>query len=233
MRALGVAALGAGLALAAQPALIRGARPFPPLSELPSTPFAMQDAALAAGGLRAAAADLAWVELLQYSADGLAEVKDSPGKPYEHIKPMAERVVRLDPSFHRAYLFGASVLGWFPEVARYDDAVDLLEEGIRNDPGQPLYAEYLAALAYQQRGDTGKMIEILEPLASDPRSPVIMREVLANVYKTKGEYAKSLAVWEALLDDERQASEWPRARLQIAEIRGLMKKTRPAPASRN
>ena len=226
MRALGVAALGAGLALAASPALIRGARPFPPLSQLPSTPFALQDAALAAGGLRAAAADLAWVELLQYSADGLAEVRDRPGKPFEHIKPMAERVVRLDPSFSRAYLYGASVLGWFQEVAHYDDAVDLLEEGARNDPGQPLYGEYLAALAFQKHGDTAKLLGILEPMAADPRSPVIMREILANVYKTKGEYAKSLAVWEAILDEEEHSSEWNRARTQIAEIRGLMKAKR-------
>jgi len=224
MRALGVAALGAGLALAVSPALIRGARKFPPLSTLPSTPFSLQDAAMAAAGLRAAAADLAWIELLQYSAGGLTELTDAPGREFEYVKPLTERVVRLDPSFHRAYLYGAGMLGWFRNLQRYDDAIDLLQQGLRDDPGEPLYAEYIAALAYQKRGDTAKALEILEPLADDPRSPVTMKEILANLYKSNGEYAKALAVWEAILDDEGQSSQWPRARQQIAEIRGLARK---------
>lgn len=226
MRALGVAALGAGLALAVQPAMIRGAREFPPLSTLPSTPFSLQDAAMAAAGLRAAAADLAWIELLQYAAGGLTEMTDPPGHEFESVKPLTERVVRLDPSFHRAYLFGAGMLGWFQNVRRYDDAIDLLRQGLRDDPGEPLYAEYIAALAYQKRGDTSKTLEILGPLADDPRSPVIMKEILANLYKEKGEYEKALAIWDAILDDEGQSREWPRARQQIVEIRALKAKAR-------
>ena len=226
MRPLGVAALGAALALGAQPSLIRGARAFPPLSTLPSTPFSLQDAALTSAGLRASAADLAWIQLLQYSAGGISELADE-AKPFEHMKPMTERVVRLDPSFHRAYLYGAGVLGWFRNVERYDDAVDLLREGMRDDPGQPLYSEYIAALAFQKKGDTAHMMEILVPAAADPRSPIEMKAILANIYKTQGEYAKSLAIWEDMLDNEDDAREWPRARLQISEIRGLMKKKRP------
>jgi tetratricopeptide (TPR) repeat protein len=224
MRALGVAALGAGLALAVQPALIRGARKFPPLSSLPSTPYSLQDAAMAAAGLRAAAADLAWIELLQYSAGGLTELQDPPGEEFKFVKPLTERVVRLDPSFHRAYLYGAGMLGWFRNLQRYDDAVDLLRQGVRDDPGEPLYAEYLAALAYQKKGDTARTLEILEPLSDDPRSPVVMKEILANLYKERGDDARALEIWERILDDEGQSREWPRARAQIAEIRARMKK---------
>ena len=224
MNALGAAALGAALALGVQPALIRGARVFPPLSELPSTPFSLQDAALVSAGLRAAAADLAWIQLLQYSAGQYPELSDEPGVTYKYIRPMAQRVVRLDPSFHRAYLYGAGVLGWFKNVMRPDEAVDLLKEGMRNDPGEPLYSEYIAALAFQKRGDTTRMLAILEPAAADPRSPVVMKDILANLNKKQGEYAKALALWEAMLDNENETGEWPRARLQIAEIRRLMKK---------
>jgi tetratricopeptide (TPR) repeat protein len=226
MRPLGAAALGAALALGAQPAMIRGARAFPPLSALPSTPYSLQDAALACAGLRAAAADLAWIQLLQYSAGGVPELPDKPDAPFEYMKPMAERVVRLDPSFHRAYLYGAGVLGWFRNVQRYDDAVDLLREGMRSDPGQPLYSEYIAALAFQKRGDTASLLAILEPAAADPRSPIIMKAILANLYKTQGEYEKALALWEEMLDNEDEAGEWPRARLQIADIRRLLKERR-------
>jgi tetratricopeptide (TPR) repeat protein len=226
MRPLGVAALGAVLALGVQPALIRGARAFPPLSQLPSTPYSLQDAALVSAGLRASAADLAWVQLLQYSAGGMVELVDAPGLPFEHIGPMALRVVRLDPSFHRAYLYGAGVLGWFQNTKRYDDAVDLLKEGMRDDPGQPLYSEYIAALAYQKRGDTARMMAILVPAAADPRSPIEMKAILANIYKTQGDYARALEIWEGMLDNEEDAREWPRARGQIADIRRLMKEKR-------
>ncbi len=226
MRPFGVAALGAALALGVQPALIRGAREFPPLSGLPPTPYSLQDAALASAGLRAAAADLAWIQLLQYSAGGLSELQDSPGAAFEFIQPMARRVVRLDPAFHRAYLYGAGILGWFQNVARPDDAVDLLKEGMRDDPGQPLYSEYIAALAYQKRGDTARMLEILEPAAADPRSPIEMKAILANLYKARGEYARALALWEQMLDNEDDAREWPRARLQIAALRRLIREKR-------
>jgi hypothetical protein len=226
MRPLGAAALGAALALGVQPAMIRGARAFPPLSELPSTPYSLQDAALVSAGLRAAAADLAWVQMLQYSAGGVAELEDPPGEAFKYIKPMAERVVRLDPAFRRAYLYGAGVLGWFKNVSRPDDAVALLQEGMRRDPGEPLYSEYIAALAFQKRGDTAKMIPILESAAADPRSPIVMKDILANIYKTNGEYGKSLALWEEILDNEDDSREWPRARAQVADIRRLMKESR-------
>ncbi|MFI5351147.1 MAG: tetratricopeptide repeat protein [Elusimicrobiota bacterium] len=223
MRPLGAAALGAALALGVQPALLRGARRYPPLSSLPSTPYTLQDVALTSSGLRAAGADLAWIQLLQYSAGHLDELKEEQGDPFAHMKAMTERVVRLDPSFHRAYLYGAGILGWFRLGAHPDQAVDLLNEGLRNDPGQPLYSEYLAALAFQQKGDTGRLLAILEPLAADPRSPIVMKSILANLYRKQGEYERSLAIWEEMLDNENEESERPRARQQIAEIRGLMK----------
>lgn len=232
MRPLAAAALGAALALGVQPAMIRGAREFPPLSELPPTPYSLEDAALVSAGLRAAAADLAWIQLLQYAAGGVPALPEVPGEPFKYVLPMTRRVVRLDPSFHRAYLFGAGVLGWFKNVDRPDDAVSLLEEGMRDDPGQPLYSEYIAALAFQKRGDQARMLQVLEAAAADPRSPLIMRGILANTYKTRGEYAKALALWEAVLDDEDESREWPRARLQADELRGLMKGNRPGAPGR-
>jgi tetratricopeptide (TPR) repeat protein len=224
--ALALAALGAALALGVEPLLGREARKFPPLSELPTTPYSLQDAALVSGGMRAAAADLAWIQLLQYAAGGLAEMPDARDRAFDHMKTLSLRVVRLDPSFHRAYLFGAGVLGWFNNVRRPDEAVDLLEEGIRRDPGQPLYSEYVAALAYKKSGDTAHMVSLLESIAFDPGSPIEMKAILANLYKSRGDYAQALALWEEILGNDAEAREWPRARDQEAKIRALMKAAR-------
>lgn len=205
---------------------IRASQGFPPLSELPSTPFSLQDAAMASSGLRAVGADLAWIQLLQYAAGGLPELTDDPSRPYDHLSTLALRVARLDPSFHRAYLFGASMLAWFNNIQRTDEAVALLKEGMRRDPGQPLYSVYIAALAYRNRGEADKMIAILEPTLGDPNSPIEMKAIIANLYKTRGEYSRALILWEQMLEHESERREWPRARVQIAEIHDLMKKGR-------
>lgn len=221
--ALGLAALLLACAWAVQPAMRAGIKIFPPLSLLPVTSLGMQDIALASCGLRAAAADLAWIQLLQYAAGSLPGFDDQPGKPYIHLKTLTLRVVRLDPSFHRAYLFGASILAWFNSVDRPDEAIEILEEGLRNDPGQPLYSEYIAAIAYKRKGDINRMVSLLESTLTDPHSPIEMKAILANLYKSRGEYAKSLAVWEAMLDNPAEAREWPRARIQVTQLRQLIK----------
>jgi tetratricopeptide (TPR) repeat protein len=223
MRPLAVAAACGVLVLVADIPLRGGAAGFPPLGELPSTPFSTQDAALASAGLRAAAADIAWIQLLDYGGGGLPAVQDPPGRPYYFIKDLTLRVVRLDPRFHRAYLYGAGILGWSRGMERPTEAAELLQEGLRRDPGEKLFTLYLAALAFQKKGDTDRMIGVLESTLDDPGAPLTMRPILANIYKSKGEYRKALALWELILDDERMRDDHPRAVSQIADLKALLK----------
>jgi tetratricopeptide (TPR) repeat protein len=223
-RPLAVAVLCGALALAADVPLRGDAAAFPSLSELPSTPFSTQDAALASSGLRAAAADIAWIQLLEYGGGGLPEIQDPPGHPYYFIKDLTLRIVRLDPHFHRAYLYGAGILGWSKGMERPVEAAELLQEGLRRDPGEKLFTLYLAALAYQKKGDSERMIAVLESTLDDPRAPLMMRPILANIYKSRGEYRKALALWEVILDDERQEDDHSRAVKQIAELKSLLKR---------
>jgi tetratricopeptide (TPR) repeat protein len=221
-KALVVFALSAAIALAADAALVRTVPIFPPLSELPATPFTTRDAALASAGLRSAAADLAWIQLLQYAGHGLDEIKDGRDSALPSLQLLTQRVVRLDPSFRRAYLFGASILAWAPEVNRPDQAVELLEECLRRQPGEKLCSLYLGALAFQRKGDAGKMITLLESTLDDPRAPVMMRPLLANIYKERKDYLKALKLWEIILDDERAPNDHARAVKQIGELKALL-----------
>jgi tetratricopeptide (TPR) repeat protein len=224
--ALGAAAAFAAIALAAQGPMRARFPRLPSLSELPSTPYALQDASFAAAGMRAAAADLAWMQVLQYSAGGVPELPDPRDKPFAHLLPLTQRVVRLDPSFHRAYLYGAGILAWFRAVSRPDEAASILAEGLRRDPGQPLYSLYLAAIAFKRQGDTGRMIALLESTFEDPATPSQMRTILANIHKARGDYARALFLWQRILDEPRDASEHARAVLQIREIRDTLKNKR-------
>lgn len=202
---------------------------FPRLAELKAGPFAFQDAALAAAGFRAPAADLAWIQLLQYTAGAVPEFPDRPGHPYEHLAELSLRVTRLDPSFHRAVLFAAGILAWFHGIDRPDEAADLLNEGMRRSPEQPLYALYLAALAYQKQGDTNRMIALLESSFDLPDTPSTMKAILANLRQSRGEFREALALWERIRDSERDHSEHARAKIKIAELKALLAQSRPKP----
>ncbi|MEK7382817.1 MAG: tetratricopeptide repeat protein [Elusimicrobiota bacterium] len=227
-RPLATAALCGAVALAAGSKMSARARRFPSLSELPATPFSLQDVALSSCGMRAAAADLAWVQMLQYAAGRLMEMPpDRPGRSYDQLKTMAQRVVRLDPSFHRAYLYGAGILGWFRGVDRPDEAVELLEEGLRRDPGEPLYSLYIAALAFKNKGQADKMIALLETTFDDPQTPTQMKTILANTRKARGEYEKAIGLWERVLENPHDASEHPRARQQVSELERLLRARKP------
>ncbi len=195
---------------------------FPRLIELKAGPFAFQDAVLAAAGFRAPAADLAWIQLLQYTAGGVPELTDQPGHPYEHLAELSLRVTRLDPSFHRAVLFASGILAWFHGIDRPDEAAELLNEGMRRSPEQPLYALYLAALAYKKQGDTDHMVTLLESSFDLPDTPSTMKAILANLRQSRGEYREALSLWERIRDSERDRSEHARAKIKIAELRLLL-----------
>lgn len=200
---------------------------FPRLAELKAGPFAFQDAALAVAGLRAPAADLAWVQLLQYAAGSLPEYTDRAEHPYEHLATLSLRVTRLDPSFHRAVLFGAGILAWFRGVERPDEAAELLHEGIRRSPEQPLFPMYLAALAYKKQGDQDRMIALLESSFDLPETPTTMKAILANLRQSRGEYREAIALWLRILENERDRSEHARARAKISELKSLLSKRSP------
>src|SRR5581483_3154072 len=160
--ALAAFAAAAALALGADAGLRGAYEPrFPPLSELEPGPYALQDAA----------------------GNAPPDLADPPGDPYGRLKSLCLRVGRLDPSFRRAFLYGAGVLGWFQGVERPADAVDVLKEGMRRDPGEPLFPLYLAALAYKQKGRTGDMISLLESSFDAPQTPTTMKTILANLHK--------------------------------------------------
>ncbi|MBI2386527.1 MAG: hypothetical protein HYV14_10995 [Elusimicrobia bacterium] len=227
-RWLAVAAAAFALALLAGSRMRRLHEPrFPPLGELKAGPFAFQDAALASAGFRAPAADLAWIQLLQYAAGSLPEYADRPGRSYEHLSVLSLRVSRLDPSFHRAVLFSAGMLAWFHGVERPDEAAELLNEGMRRSPDQPMYALYLAALAYKKQGDTDRMIALLESSFDAPETPSTMKAILANLRQARGEHREALALWIRILDNERDRSEHSRARAKITELRLLLAKPSP------
>lgn len=157
-------------------------------------------------GLRRLSSDLAWIRLLQYY--GTLEKEEHVHYPdycergeYEELLPMCQEVVRLDPYFDYAYLFGGGCLAFNHE--RYDEAIELLQEGIRNDPKFWKFRLYIAAIVYTRTKEFDKVIPLLEEAIRYRDCPEVVKFFLASIYKDKGEFGKAIAVWENILATSR------------------------------
>jgi tetratricopeptide (TPR) repeat protein len=188
---------------------------FPHYHELVLGPERLQDMALLAGGFRRFAADLAWVQYLQYLGqnEDVASLGDLLGR--------TRRVTRLDPRFRRAYLYGASLLAWNPQQPRTEEAVALLREGIARNPSFWRLHSLLAAIAYKEEGQEAAMLASLEKTARDPQSPTILKSIVANLYKKQGRYTDALRIWLDVLDDPGAPEYHRRAASEISRLEWL------------
>lgn len=175
-------------------------------------------------GLRRVSSDLAWIRLLQYygTSEGEEEhvhhLHHCERGEYEDLLPMCQEVVRLDPYFHYAYLFGGGTLAFNHQ--RYDEAIELLQQGIKNNPKFWRFRLYIAAIVYTKTKEYDKVVTLLEEAIRYRDCPEVVKIFLANIYKAKGEHVKAIAIWENILATSRD--EWARSmaesRLKELEI---------------
>ncbi|MEE9315882.1 MAG: tetratricopeptide repeat protein [bacterium] len=164
-------------------------------------------------GLRRLSSDLAWIRLLQYygTLEGEEEhvhhLHHCERGEYEDLLPMCQEVVRLDPYFHYAYLFGGGTLAFNHQ--RYDEAIELLQEGIKNNPKFWRFRLYIAAIVYTKTKQYDKVVTLLEEAIRYRDCPEVVKIFLANIYKAKGEYVKAIVIWENILATSRD--EWARS----------------------
>jgi tetratricopeptide (TPR) repeat protein len=180
--------------------------PFPPMPvSLATQEAGLHEAGGVVLGLRRLAADMAWIQTLQYYGThagaehgaGHHHFEDEgSGKEYPRFLAMCRQVTSLDPHFTYAYYYGGGVLGW--NLNRLDEAESFLREGIAFNPHEWRLPLYLAGLAYQKNHDVANLTRFLETIAADPDCPLMMKAILANVYKKRHEYDKALGIWEVL-----------------------------------
>ncbi|MBI3291321.1 MAG: tetratricopeptide repeat protein [Elusimicrobia bacterium] len=183
---------------------------FPPLNELRFGDHALMDVGGVFLGLRRLTADLAWIQLLLYYGtpeEGPGEESGGHHHPdplsygggrYERFLEYCQRVVRIDPSFITAYLYGAGALAW--NLKRSDEAVELLQEGVQRNPQAWQFHKYLAAIGFKQRGEFAKVASLLEEAIRDPACPSMVINILGNTYKDEGRYPEALRVFLELYD---------------------------------
>ncbi len=198
--------------------------PYPSLNQTLYSRYGLIDSLLILTGFRNLASDVAWIQLLQYVGGPLLP-EESPSRPYDFLEPLSLRVVRIDPFNRYARLYGAGFLGFSRIVRKPEEAIKLLREGIEYDPSFWRYHLYIGAIAYQKKGNTEKVIPLLEEALKYPDCPALVKSVLANIYKKYGQYHKAIRIWENILESE-ATDYWERAYEEIRELKGLKRRRR-------
>ena len=178
-------------------------------------------------GMRRLTADIGWVSVLQYygahetAHEETGAPHDMAAGNYPALKLMVLRVVRLDPYFHFAYLYGAGSLAF--NLNRYDEAIELLSEGIKYNPTVWKLRLYVAAVVWKKKGAYDRLIPLLEEAIRYPDCPNLVKSCLANIYKARKNYARALQIWLDILESPNvDATYRNQAREQIEELRGKL-----------
>jgi hypothetical protein len=103
--------------------------------------------------LKALAADMYWLRTIQhFGGDRLSNRRD---RPFELLQPLLELTTTLDPYFSAAYRFGAIFLSEPPPggPGRPDQAIALLEKGLRAQPNRWQYAQDIGFVHLWHGGD--------------------------------------------------------------------------------
>lgn len=139
-------------------------------------------------GFRNISTDLLWIDTIQYIGNN-ENSKEGFKKFYSYVK----QIIALDPHFTYAYLFGSSILMW--QLNRSDDAMEIIKEGIANNPDYWQLNLYLAAFTYFKANEYKKMVVYLEHALNIESHPPMLERILGNIYEKIGEIEKARLLW--------------------------------------
>ena len=237
------AALGAAFLVVSSFLIPAGPAGLPPFHRPVMEPYALTDMGFALLGLRRWGADAAFIQWLQYYASDYKGEKAGPEAHADgdgHIHMGAEstadlhpevrldfyprfldhgrRTVSLDPYFHYAYIFGAVALAF--NLNRADEALALLNEGVRRDPTYWRFRLYAGAIAYRKSQEVEKVIALLEEALRYPDCPSMVQNILANIYKRRGNFRRAAEIYRHILMTSRDGEAVSMARRELEELAG-------------
>lgn len=170
--------------------------------------------------LKALAADLYWLRTIQhFGGDRLTRRRD---RPFELLQPLLDLTTSLDPQFVIAYRFGAIFLSEPPPggPGRPEEAIALLEKGLRANPAKWQYAEDIGFVHLWHRNDPKTAALWFRRAADMPGAPNWLAAVAATTMV--GADRKMAAAW--LEDMAQHATEpWVRriAQRRLAQIAAM------------
>jgi tetratricopeptide (TPR) repeat protein len=169
-------------------------------------------------GFRALAADIAYIELLQYYGNA-ANSADRYRDIYRYLNDITD----IDPNFTFAYTFGSAILAF--NLNRYDEAAELIRKGIKYNPQFWKLRLYMGAIIFKQKGDTLKYISLLEEAVKFSDHPAMLDRMLGAIYETTKLPDEAAYYWAKLYKNtkDRQSRVMAFSRIQLIIEKGTLK----------
>lgn len=156
-------------------------------------------------GYAALAADLYWIRAIQYygglkrQAEHAAD-QAPPATGFPLLYGLLDNTTTLDPAFSIAYRFGAIFLAEaYPRGAgRPDQAIALLEKGLRHQPDKWEYMQDIGFVHYWWRHDYPAAAEWFNRAADVPGAPWFVRSLAAVTLAEGGDRRSSRTMWTSI-----------------------------------
>jgi len=163
-------------------------------------------------------ADVYWIRTIQHYG---RDRKSARPDRFALLAPLLGLTTTLDPHFTIAYRFGAFFLALNPPhgAGRVDQAVALLEKGLRHDPEAWQYAHDIGFIHYLETGDCTAAARWFERAGGLPGAPEWLQPLAAVTLAEGGDRDGARQLLQPMLDSP---DEYIRA---AAELRLLQLQT--------
>lgn len=200
-----LAALSAAAALGAASAGIPAAA-FPPV---PAVSLAgdgvVASATLWSLGMRRLAAELGFIRALVYygthedehEGHSAGDGHDHDAKGYGELLPRFRRILALDPYWTHPVLWGAGALAF--TVDRPDEAILILDEGLKVRPKDAKLLATVAAVGFQKSGDLPQALERLMPVVDSGEAPTMLKNMAAYMNERAGHRDVAVRLYREIL----------------------------------
>ena len=167
----------------------------PVVAALPALPF-LETVAL---GYREAAADLAWMQAVQYYGQ-----HRQGGNDLSEFGHYLAAVNTLDPRYEHAYVLGAVVLA--TDGGNLEAALEVLRRGARANPESGTYAFEMGFLSYVVGNDADAASRYFALAAQDPRQAERAQRFQAFLARQLGRLETAYLLWKDLSEHTENAS---------------------------
>lgn len=153
-------------------------------------------------------ADVYWIRAVQHY--GRTRLSADPHKQYDMLFPLLDLTTSLDPRFNIAYQFGAIFLAeMYPGGAgRPDQALALLEKGLKAQPDRWQFAQEIGFVHYWWRQDYARAAEWFARGSRMPGAPTWLAAMAAVTLAQGGNRESSRRLWQEVLGSKE--AEWLR-----------------------
>ena len=158
-------------------------------------------------GMRRLAADLAFIRLLVYygthedeEEGGHQHGYEGPDRREEGYPEIADRVRRIaamDPYWNYPVMYGVGALAF--NLQRPDEALALLEDALKLQPGDLQYIALVGAVGFHRGGDLSTAVDRMMPAIDHPGAPTMLRNMAAYMNERLGRRETAVRLYREIL----------------------------------